>query len=78
MKTSLRDNEGKYWTPVNRLESDSNNTRSRMNDHPFDIKSLRTEMEEMSFPMLGWALKKTILIIKEVPILKCHDDRITG
>ena len=43
----------------------------------FDIKSSRTKMEEMSFPMLGWSLKKSILIIKEVPILKCHDDRIT-
>ena len=31
MNTSLRNqNEGRYWTPVNRMESDSNNTRSRM------------------------------------------------
>ena len=43
----------------------------------FDIKSSRTEMEEMSFPTLGWSLKKSILIIKEVPILKCPDHRIT-
>ena len=71
MNTSLRDqNEGKYWTPVNRLEGDSNDTRCRMNNQPLDIKSSSTEIEEMSFPTLGWSLKKSILVIKKVPILK--------
>ena len=71
MNTSLRDqNEGKYWTPVNRLEEDGNDTRSRMNHQPLDIKSSSTEMEEMSFPTLVWSLKKSILVIKKVLILK--------
>ena len=71
MNTSLRDqNEGKYWTPVNRLEGDSNDTRCKMNNQSLDIKSSSTEIEEMSFPTLGWSLKKSILVIKKVLILK--------
>ena len=60
MNTSLRDqNEGKYWTPVNRLEGDSNDTRCRMNNQPLDIKKFK-------YGNGGNAISNTRLVFEKV------------